>query len=289
MAHEADTTPIILKQAILPTGRFELVEWHYPPILDFLDTTQELMLEMSLPPLSADASASFPEIAPGTNCYMGTLFVRMPGVAVRGRAEGGQIRLVRWVLAEEAARRILSHASQPSLPFLQSLLNIRNNSLRTVMRLAHRELANRLGRSDDALQALGQLATIELARVFEGQTDSGSGGRLAAWQFRRIRERLNTGGERPSVSELAKLCRISSRHLHRQFLAVTGETVSSYIENYLIKEAKDMLAAPDQPIKSIAQACGFSHANSFSRAFRRATGISPQQFRQRADHTPNSF
>lgn len=277
-----DLSPLILNQQTVSAGRIELVEWQWPPVLEWVRTETELMLEMSLPPLAADASACFPDIAPDRYGFMGTLFVRYPGFAVRGRSEGGRIRVIRCVLSPEAAQAILRHKSDPPLDFLQALLNIRSDTLRTLMRLAHRELISPVGRSVEALDALMNLVIIELERLFERQLDSQSSGRLAAWQYRRIRERLAKGGEQPTLAELARLCGISTRHLHRQFLALTGKTVSKYIENYWTEEAKDMLVQSDQPIKAIALASGFSHTNSFSRAFRRVTGLSPQKFRQRA-------
>lgn len=274
-------TPTILKSVSLPGGRIELVEWRWPTVLQYERTESEFMIEMSLPPLSEDASASFPDIAAEQYCYMGTLFVRLPGIAIKGRSNGGHIRVVRWALDAAASRAIVGDTRELTLPFLQSILNIRNDSLRTLMRLAHRELINPVDRSDEALAALLRLTVIELGRLFERQPQRQAAGRLAAWQYRRIRERLADGGKRPTVEELARLCGISSRHLHRQFLALTGETISSYVETFLIKEAKDLLNRPDMPIKAIAQQCGFGHANSFSRTFRRSTGLSPQQFRQR--------
>lgn len=273
--------PEILKSVILPGGRIELVEWRWPSPLEYVRAESEFMLEMSLPPLSEDASASFPGIAPEQYCYMGTLFVRLPGMTIKGRSNGGHIRVVRWVLERKAITELFAPGDEPRLAFLQSLLNIRNETLRTLMRLAHRELVNPLERSDTALEALLRLTLVELARLFERKPMRQSSGRLAAWQYRRIRTRLAEGGGRPTVAELAGLCGISSRHLHRQFASLTGETISGYVENYMIKEAKELLAEHQVPIKSIAQRCGFGHANSFSRTFRRSTGLSPQQFRQR--------
>jgi len=273
-------TPIILNQADTPFGRVELVEWYWPDLLDFVQAETELMVEMSLPPHSTDASACFVDLAPEKYCYVGTLFIRMPGFLLHGRSDGGHIRVIRWVFDAATAEQLLEPDSAPPLEFLQSLLNLRSEGLRSLMRLSLRELPRELDRSDAALAALGQLVLTEVTRLFEHQPKSRPSGRLAAWQYRRIRERLANGADRPSVNELAKLCGISTRHLHRQFHALTGETISDYIETHLIKEAKHLLVESAAPIKQVAQAAGFAHPNSFSRAFRRATGLSPKQYRQ---------
>ncbi|MFN3458743.1 MAG: helix-turn-helix domain-containing protein, partial [Novosphingobium sp.] len=49
--------------------------------------------------------------------------------------------------------------------------------------------------------------------------------------------------------------------------------------------AKRLLAAPDQAVGAVARDCGFSHAQSFARAFRRSTGMTPLAFRQQRRHT----
>lgn len=273
--------PHVINSETLPSGRVELVEWQWPDVFDFTRAETELMLEMSLPPLSADASACYPDIAPDRRCFMGTLFVRYPGLCLCGRAEAGRIRVLRYVFAPPVAERILAACPDPSLEFLHSLLNIRSDALRSLMRLSHRELASPVERSAPALEALAQLAAIELTRIFDRQQDGRSGGRLAPWQYRRIRERLDAGCEPPTVAELARLCGISSRHLHRQFLALTGKTVSAYIDARRIERAKELLAGRDASIKHVAAVCGFTHGASFARAFRRTTGMTPQGYRQR--------
>lgn len=281
-----DVAPTIVSREMLPSGRIELVEWQWPKIFDFVHAEPELMLEMSLPPLSADASACFADLAPDQHCFMGTLFVRYPGQALSGRSEAGRIRVLRFVFDPEPAAQILAACPQPSLDFLQSLLNIRSDTLRSLMRLALRELASQVDHSLPALEALLQLVGIELERLFERQQDGRSGGRLAPWQYRRIRERLDARTEPPTVAELAGLCGISARHLHRQFLALTGKTVSGYVDARRIERAKELLAGRDNPIKNVALTCGFTHGASFSRAFRRATGLTPQGYRQRMRVAP---
>jgi len=275
-----DTTPTILQQVDLTRGRLELVEWHWPDIIDFLKTESDLMLEMSIAPYATDASAEFPAIAEGNRCFMGTMFVRYPGVAVRGRGEGGQIRVVRYVFSPDTAKSILPAPDAPSLRQLQSLLHIKNDNLRELMRLAYRELTNEIERSVEALDAILGLVIIELRRHLARPMPHQSSGRLAAWQYRRIRERLSEQGL-PTAGELAALCGISSRHLHRQFRSLTGSTIAQYIESFQIERAKEMLAATDLPIQNVGFACGFSHSSSFARAFRRSMSMAPAAFRQR--------
>ena len=280
-----DHTPTYLERVALPQGRIELVEWHWPEMIDFDRVESELMLEMSLPPHATDASAEFPQVEPGSRAFVGTLFVRFPHVALRGRAAGGHIRVLRFVFDEALRREIQRGDEIPRLPVLQRLLDIRHDSLRKIMTLAVREIAAREDRSLDALAALQTLAAVELRRLIERQPAMVQSGRLAAWQYRRIRERLAQDIGPPTTAELAAACGISVRHLNRQFQALTGSTVADYVTNFWVERAKTMLVADAAPIKNIAFALGFSHANSFARAFRRATGVSPQDFRQRASGT----
>lgn len=271
-------TPLICVETKL--GRAEMVEWRWPTMLDFTRREAALMVEMSLPPTSADASACFPELDPQRRCFMGTLFTRWPGMLVSGRAEAGHIRVVRCVFGPERTAQLVSLRTDPDLPFLQSMLSLGNETLRTLLGLIKRELENRASRSDISVAALMELVAVEMDRVIRRDTAPLLSGRLAPWQFRRIRERLGHSGPIPAVSELAALCGISQRHLHRQFHALTGKTVADYIETTRIEQAKKLLESGAQPIKAVAQACGFSHPNSFTRAFRRTTGQTPIAYRQ---------
>ena len=78
------------------------------------------------------------------------------------------------------------------------------------MRLAYRELTNGIDQSVEALDAILNLVTIELRRLFERQSQTQTTGRLAAWQYRRIRERLIGGRTLPTAIELAHTVRYQS-------------------------------------------------------------------------------
>lgn len=280
-----DLTPTILKAVHLAEGRMELLEWRWPEMIEHLQTESDLMLEMSLPPQSADASAEFPAVERGNYCFMGRLFVRYPGVAIHGRGRGGHIRVLRCTFSRAQARMILGDAPVPPIGVLQGLLNIRSNALRQFMNLALRELTSAQFCSHDAIGAFHVLLGVELARLLERKLPGSTHGRLAGWQYKRIRERLMQEGALPTVAELAELCGISVRHLDRQFCALTGSTVADYVRNFWVDRAKGLLSGGDLPVKSVAVATGFAHANSFSRAFQRSTGITPREFRRRAKLT----
>lgn len=277
---QSHLTPDTVNRVILPHGRIEVVEWRWPDVIAFTQTEHELMLEMSLPPYATDASVEFPDIAPGKHCFVGTLFIRFPNVAVRGRGEGGHIRVLRIVFDEAFARPALGN-ERPSVEVMQGMLDIRSDSLRKIMTLTLREMNSQEECSKEALAALQTLALVEISRLLKRRIRASSGGRLAAWRYRRIRERLSQGGTQPTASELAALCGISVRHLNRQFQALTGRTVADYATNYWVEQAKAMLGDGEAPIKNVAFALGFTHANSFARAFGRATGETPKHYRQR--------
>lgn len=280
VARESSVPPRVIARIATADALVQVLEWEWPEAAEHTIVEQDLMLEQLLPPFANGAAAAFPTIAPGTNCHIGTLFLRYPGVAIKTLSQGGLTRMLRVTFSDAKKQQILSGRHVPSLAMMQTLMNLRVEAIRTVMRLLLREAENAELGSPAAGAALVKLLEIELVRLLDQDLEPKAGGRLAPWQFKRVRERLEAGGMRPSVSELAGLCGISVRHLHRQFLNLTGVTISDYVETHLVGRAKTMLSTTPMTIKQIALAAGFEHANSFSRTFRRATGMTPMQYRQ---------
>ena len=86
-----------------------------------------------------------------------------------------------------------------------------------------------------------------------------------------------------SVESVARSVGLSPGYLQQLFRSVTGLTVADAIRDRRLANCRKALADPslgDQSITEIAFRWGFSESSSFSRAFRRAFGVSPRQFRK---------
>jgi AraC family transcriptional activator of pobA len=82
------------------------------------------------------------------------------------------------------------------------------------------------------------------------------------------------------VARYAQALSITPTHLSRLTRAATGQGASVLIEERLMREARRQLAFSSLPVKSVAYALGFADPAHFSRAFARAAGRSPRQFRE---------
>lgn len=83
-----------------------------------------------------------------------------------------------------------------------------------------------------------------------------------------------------SRAEIAQALDISADHLGRVFLQVSGMSIMRYVTNRRIEAAKLVLANGKENINEITQLTGFASAASFCAAFKRATGISPLDYRR---------
>lgn len=84
---------------------------------------------------------------------------------------------------------------------------------------------------------------------------------------------------RPDMAEVAQHLGMSVRSLRRR-LSVEGVTYAEAFDEALASVAKSMLRDPEQSIVGAAYAMGFSDSSAFHRAFKRWTGITPNQYRQ---------
>lgn len=85
----------------------------------------------------------------------------------------------------------------------------------------------------------------------------------------------------PSVTWFAKECGYSTKHFINLIKKHTGQTPYKYVQKQLIKYACVLLSNSDIQIKFLAEMFGFKHHQSFARIFKRETGYSPNEFRQK--------
>ena len=99
---------------------------------------------------------------------------------------------------------------------------------------------------------------------------------------RRVRTYLSEHyEERISLAVLARAMNMSSFHLCKSFRRLTGTNFAQYLANVRIEAVKQHLTNPRVRITEVAFAAGFQSLSQFNRLFRRMTGMSPRDYRQR--------
>jgi transcriptional regulator GlxA family with amidase domain len=83
-----------------------------------------------------------------------------------------------------------------------------------------------------------------------------------------------------SVRELAKLAGASRASFVRLFQAATGSSPQRWLTERRLERAKALLAQGSSTLARVAAEVGYRSEFSFSRAFKRRYGQSPQHFRQ---------
>ncbi len=91
---------------------------------------------------------------------------------------------------------------------------------------------------------------------------------------------LNLDNPHFSVENLAEYLNVSRVQLYRKVKAIFNETVSDYISNFRLEQAKIMLQNSKLTISEVAYKSGFSSPNYFSTVFKNKYGISPNTFRR---------
>ncbi len=87
-------------------------------------------------------------------------------------------------------------------------------------------------------------------------------------------------GEPFTLGELARSLQMSESYLRSLFRRHFGVSVGHYIRESRIAKACGLIHNSDLNFSQIAEECGFDSLYTFSRAFKRANGISPREYRQ---------
>ena len=109
------------------------------------------------------------------------------------------------------------------------------------------------------------------------------------WRFQgdRIVERalhlMHEAPERPwTVAHLASEIGTSRASLSRRFQDLVGEPPMTFLKNWRMALAADLLCRPDETVGTVAEKVGYATPFAFSAAFKRVRGQSPRRYREDA-------
>jgi AraC family transcriptional regulator len=81
-----------------------------------------------------------------------------------------------------------------------------------------------------------------------------------------------------SVSDLARMVRLSSWHFTRLFKAETSKSPTEYLKDVRMQQAEEMLRETSLSLKEIVSAVGLCDRSHFSREFKKLHGVTPKEF-----------
>ncbi|OIN56209.1 GlxA family transcriptional regulator [Arsenicibacter rosenii] len=112
--------------------------------------------------------------------------------------------------------------------------------------------------------------------IFHGQKEHGDQSIIKAQEY--IEQHVE---EKITVDELASMLALSRRNLERRFKKATANSVTEYIQRVKIEAAKMSLESSQDNINEVMYSVGYSDPKAFRLTFRKITGLSPIEYRQK--------
>jgi AraC-like DNA-binding protein len=85
----------------------------------------------------------------------------------------------------------------------------------------------------------------------------------------------------PIMAELCEIVHLSESYLRKLFIDYTGLPPLAFIHQFKIEQAQKRLLSSTERVAEIAFHLGFKDANYFSRLFKKKTGYTPNDYRQK--------
>ena len=139
------------------------------------------------------------------------------------------------------------------------------------------------GEGDDVVisivqQALNQLAGPEKEEIPPAREPEEDGKDRIRFLQEYILDHLS---EDLSLNRLAEFSHLHPGYLSRGFKALTGMTVGDFINRARLEKVKTLLENSRLTVLEISRELGFATDNYFCRWFRKQTGMSPHQYREK--------
>lgn len=197
----------------------------------------------------------------------------------------GRIATTHWAKAADFARRYPRVALRADQVLTEqegmlcggAVTSFLDVALRLVERFAGADLAAATAKA--LLIDANRLTQAPYASLVE---EHGHGDRLVIRAQRRMEATLR---QRFNLPELANHLAVSERTLSRRFKQAVGATPLEYLQSVRIELAKRLLETGGDSFDEVSRRVGYEDAATFRQLFKRRTGVSPREYRQRFART----
>lgn len=235
----------------------------------------------------ADKPSTDPQsiIQPGQVCTTPD-GVEVPGMTDMGVRTWGNARDGDSVLLT-GTYQLQSEISARLLSALPDLLHLPADALDTplVSYLAHETVKDEPGQ-EALLDRLLDLLLIAVLRTWFSRPEAEAPGWYRAHGDPIVGPALqllhNSPAKPWTVESIAKATGVSRAALSRRFSALVGEPPMTFLTNWRLTLAADLLREPGSTVESVARKVGYGSAFALSTAFKRVYGVSPREHRERA-------
>lgn len=182
---------------------------------------------------------------------------------------------------------LMNHFSKSSINMISHLYNYHITSpISENEALNHsflQELNEELRNSNDyarnnIVASLINLYLLRLEREFDQQLPNNNAKNYTIFiTFKNLVEQ-NYATTR-NVKDYAEMLNITTKHLNEIVKEFTLDTAKTFIDGYVILEAKRSIVSTDNGFKEIAYEIGFDELTNFAKFFKKNTGVSPKTFR----------
>ena len=134
-------------------------------------------------------------------------------------------------------------------------------------------------RQAQTLSELWECVEGWMRRLAENRDGLKAGNGKVQQVMRLVEERF--GDPRLTTKSLADSVYLTPTYLSTLFHRSTGRTINEYIAQTRMKKAKEMLADYRLKLYEIAGRLGYVDANYFAKVFKRSTGLTPSEYREK--------
>jgi len=168
------------------------------------------------------------------------------------------------------------------LDSIPARLGFEDELLRSGMLRFQALLANPSSGQSCYAEAIVELMVFDLARVCRAASASEVAiGALDPQQVQMVVDYIDSHlSGRPRISELAELLNLTRFHFMRSFKLAVGVPPHQFVIARRIERAKELLLESSHSIASVAAETGFGTSIQLARAFRRAIGTTPSEYRR---------